>query len=159
MEGWNQLFGITGQVTSAQECARSVVIFAYGLLLVRIAGRRAFARWSAIDIVVAVIIGSSLSRAQTGNAPMLGTMLSSALFMLLHWLLARASAASPAVSRIVEGDPIELVTAGRLDPQRLMKHNVSRAALGEALHHGGIEDAADSRSIVLEPSGTIAVLK
>ncbi len=37
------LFGSTGQITWGQECARAVVIFGYGLVLVRIAGRRIFA--------------------------------------------------------------------------------------------------------------------
>ena len=38
----DNLFGVTGQVTWAQECARAVLIFVYGLALVRLAGRRVF---------------------------------------------------------------------------------------------------------------------
>ena len=32
-----------------------------------------FGRWSALDIVLAIITGSSLSRARTGSAPLWGT--------------------------------------------------------------------------------------
>lgn len=80
----DDLFGITGQVTWVQECARAALIFAYGLLLVRVAGRRAFARWSALDIVVAIIVGSNLSRSLTGSAPLFPTIAATALLMLLH---------------------------------------------------------------------------
>ena len=66
---WNlALFGPTGHITAAQECARTVIVFAYGLLVVRIAGRRLFGKWGALDIIVSLVVGSSLSRAMTGNA-------------------------------------------------------------------------------------------
>ncbi|MGH8291183.1 MAG: hypothetical protein ACREV7_19635 [Steroidobacteraceae bacterium] len=40
----------------------------------RLAGRRTFARWSALDMIVSIIMGSSLSRALTGAAPLGGTI-------------------------------------------------------------------------------------
>jgi len=55
------------------------VIFAFGLALVRLAGRRVFVRWAALDIVVAVVVGSNLSRALTGTAPLGGTLAASTL--------------------------------------------------------------------------------
>ncbi len=53
-----------------QECARAILIFLYGLVLLRLSGRRTFAQWSALDVVLSIIIGSSLSRALTGSAPL-----------------------------------------------------------------------------------------
>ena len=155
---WHDLFGTVGHISWGQECARSVLIFGYGLLLVRIAGRRAFARWSALDIVVAIVVGSSLSRAQTGNAPLLGTIAATALVMLLHWVFARWSAYSPAVSALVEGPAIRLASDGSLNEKARVQHNVSTAALLEALHDKGIEHLQHARAVVLEPSGKIAVL-
>jgi uncharacterized membrane protein YcaP (DUF421 family) len=155
----NELFGTAGHITWLQECARSGVIFGSGLLLVRIAGRRAFARWSALDIVVAIIVGSSLSRAQTGNAPVLQTLAGAAVLMALHWLFARASARSRIVSALVEGPAISLATAGTLNERALLKHNVSAAALLEALRQSGPDDAAKTRAVILEPSGKITVLR
>lgn len=61
------LFGSLGHVSWLQECARAAVIFAYGLVLVRVAGRRVFGKWAALDIIVSVIVGSNLSRALTGK--------------------------------------------------------------------------------------------
>ena len=45
------LVGLTGHVTWWQECVRAVMVFAYGLAIVRIAGRRVFGKWSALDII------------------------------------------------------------------------------------------------------------
>lgn len=69
------IFGQTKQVEWWQELPRAVVIFVYGLLLLRISGRRTFARWSALDIILSVITGSCLGRALTGGAPLEPQML------------------------------------------------------------------------------------
>jgi hypothetical protein len=39
-----------------------------------VAGRRVFGRWAALDIVVAIVVGSNLSRALTGAAQLGGTL-------------------------------------------------------------------------------------
>ena len=62
-------FGTPGHVSAAQECARAVIIFIYGVIAVRLAGRQIFAAWAAPDIIVAIIFGSTLSRALTGTRP------------------------------------------------------------------------------------------
>jgi len=159
MHGLETLFGSRGDVSIAQECARAALVFAYGLLLVRIAGRRVFGRWSAIDIVVSIIVGSNLSRALTGNAPLAGTLCATTLLMALHWLCAQAAARSPALSRLFEGRPLTLGRGGRLVDRGGMRTAISDADLAEALHQAGIERLEDSRLVVLEPSGKISVLK
>ena len=153
------LFGPTGQITWGQECARAVVIFIYGLVLVRIAGRRIFANWAALDIIASIVIGSSLSRALTGNADLGGTLAATTLLMGLHWLLARAAAVSPRLSHLLEGRPVWLSQAGQIETSVLVRHGVSEAALHQALRSAGLEDASKTRLIVLEPSGKISVLK
>ena len=55
MAWFTTAFGQTSHVSVLQECARAVLIFAYGLLLVRVAGRRIFGKWAAIDIIVSII--------------------------------------------------------------------------------------------------------
>ena len=46
------LFGVENHITTAQEAARAVLIFSYGLVLLRISGPRMFGHWSALDIVM-----------------------------------------------------------------------------------------------------------
>src|SRR5919205_1813553 len=96
------IFGSGSDLSWYQECARAALIFVYGLVLVRIAGRRIFGRWSALDIVVSIIIGSNLSRALTGSAQLWGTLAATALLVALHGVLARLVAASPGLSRVIE---------------------------------------------------------
>ncbi len=153
----DDLFGSTGHVTWAQECARAALIFFYGLALVRIAGRRVFGKWAALDIIVSIIIGSNLSRALTGSAALWGTLAATTLLMLLHWVLAHAAARSPRLSRLLEGRSIRLGERGHMDDRTLIRHAVSEADLGEALRGAGLDDASGARLVVLEPSGKIGV--
>jgi uncharacterized membrane protein YcaP (DUF421 family) len=153
------MFGSTGNVSWLQESARAVLIFAYGLLLVRLAGRRVFGRWSALDIVISIIVGSNLSRALTGNSPLFGTLAATTLLMAMHWLLAQGSARSRLLSRIVEGSPIPLAREGDVDKRKLRRQSVSDADLNEALRQSGCERVEETRLIMLEPSGKVSVLK
>ncbi|HEX4738005.1 MAG TPA: hypothetical protein VH331_10645 [Allosphingosinicella sp.] len=154
-----EIFGDHGSLTMAQECARAVLIFAFGLLLVRIAGRRVFGKWSALDIIVSIIIGSNLSRTLTGNAPLWGTLVASTLLMGLHWLLALAAARWSAVSHVLEGRSIELGADGSVADDVRVRHAVSEADLNQALRSKGLRTPEETKLIVLEPSGSINVLK
>lgn len=154
-----QVFGDTGPALWWQECARAVVVFAYGLLIFRIAGRRVFGKWAALDILVSIVAGSNLSRAITGSADLFGTLAATTLLLAMHWVLARMVAASPALSRVIEGAPQVLVRSGGADGAKLSRHAISEADLKEALHAAGLEDMTEARLVVLEPSGKISVLK
>ncbi len=153
------VFGETNHIEWWQEMPRAFVVFVFGLILLRISGKRTFARWSALDIIVSIIVGSSLSRALTGSAPLGGTMLAMILVALLHWLLARSSAYSERFARIVEGGAAILGKSGAVFERQLLQHNISATDMEEALRKEGVADAANTSQITLEPSGVITVLK
>jgi uncharacterized membrane protein YcaP (DUF421 family) len=159
MHTWIQIFGAGPNLTWAQECARGAVIFVFGLIMVRVSGRRSFGRWSPLDIVVSIVVGSSLSRALTGSAALAGTLLAVSLIMVLHWLLARASARWVRLAKIVEGVPIEIGRDGTVDPATLAKQSISEIDLAEALRQGGVGSLSETRVLTLEPSGRITVLR
>src|SRR5919199_1332388 len=126
------VFGPTGHITWAQECARALVVFIYGLALVRVAGRRVFGKWAALDIIVSIVVGSNLSRALTGSADLGGTLAATTLLMALHWLMAQGVARSKRLSHLFEGSVIELARTGRHDPSQFLRHAISEGDLHEA---------------------------
>lgn len=155
------LFGVQNHLSLLQECARAVLIFAYGLLLLRLGGRRIFGHWSALDVIVSIIVGSALARAMTGSAPLPGTMAAAAVLCLLHWLLAQGVARSRLLSRLVEGRAVILADRGRVDRERCKTHMISECDLAEALRQRGLAtDSLDNvNHVTLEPSGRITVVK
>jgi len=153
------LFGTKDSLTWAQEIARAMLIFVYGLLIVRVAGRRIFGKWAALDVIVSLIIGSNLSRALTGSAPLWGTLAASTVLIAVHWLLGHAVARYGWASRLLEGRPIPLAPGGKLDERRRKAHSISQADIGEALRSQGVERVEDARELVLEPSGKLSAIK
>lgn len=159
MQALQAVFGTQQHIVWWQECVRALVVFAYGLGLMRISGRRTFGRWSALDIVVSIVFGSSLSRALTGNAPFGGTLAAMTVLIALHWALARAVTVSPKVADALEGESVTLAEAGTLNDEGMRGFSVSGRDLHEALRGAGILHLAEARLVMLEPSGKISVVK
>lgn len=161
MELFRNLIGPEGNVHLQwpQECLRAVIIFVVGLALVRLSGKRTFSRSSPLDIVVTVIIGSNLSRALTGSAPFVPTLVASALFVALHRVIATLCVGSPWLERIVKGRPVNLIENRRPDAAALKREAVSQADLYELLRSKGVDRPEDVRLAVLENSGQTSVLK
>jgi len=156
------IFGIKDHVSLVQECARAILIFLYGLILLRLSGRRTFGHWSALDIVISIIVGSALGRAMTGSAPLPGTMAAAAVMVGLHVLIASAVARSRRLSRIVEGNPVILIEQGRIDHKARKNAMISECDLSEALRQEGVDGEnglEEVKKMTLEPSGKISVIK
>jgi uncharacterized membrane protein YcaP (DUF421 family) len=75
------------------------------LLLYRVAPRRSFSNQSAQDIVLTVILGSSLSRAFTGKAPLLPTLVATGLVVAFYVGVIAIAPHSQIVSVSAKGAP------------------------------------------------------
>src|SRR5687767_11251754 len=84
-----------------QMSVRAVIIFFYGILLVRLAGKRTFGKYSAFDIVIAIVVGSNMSRTLTGNAPFWETLAATTILALIHFVLGRLALRWRWLGRIV----------------------------------------------------------
>ncbi|MDB5448094.1 MAG: hypothetical protein JWQ97_3411, partial [Phenylobacterium sp.] len=105
-----------------------------------------------------IIIGSSLSRTLTGNAPLLGTLAATSLLLAMHWALGQAAARWSAVSRAVEGLPIPLVRHGQADVRAMRRWSISTADLDEALRQRALHHLSEVETAMLEPSGSISLI-
>jgi uncharacterized membrane protein YcaP (DUF421 family) len=160
MEVFTEILGRDGEPLSwLQMSARAVVVFAFGVVLVRVASKRAFGKWDALDIIVSIVIGSNLSRALTGNAPLLPTLAGSLTLVLLHGLVAHAAVLIRPLGPLLKGTASRLVTDGQVDEAALRRHGIGRHDLEEALRCSGVEDVAKVRAAYLERNGSISVVK
>jgi uncharacterized membrane protein YcaP (DUF421 family) len=155
-------FGTEHHVDLVQACMRAALVFAYGFLILRLGGRRCFGKWSALDFIISIIIGSCLARVITGEAPIAGTFAAVAVMLALHFLLAWAVSHSETMSRIIEGRTIILSHGAEVDEKVRKAHLVSHADIAEAMRDEcleGLEDLRKTKRLHLEPSGKISVVK
>ena len=147
-----------GDATWQQLCARAVILFVVGLIYVRIAGRRTFSHATPLDIVVAIIVGSNLSRAMTGKAPFLSALAATLLLVVLHRLAAMATLRWNWLASVAKSRPAVLVRDGEVDAAALRRHELSREDLLEGLRLEQVEDPAKVRLATLEGNGRISVI-
>ena len=160
MEAFYDLIGQDkGDIAWWQMSARAGIIFLFGLVLVRVAGKRVFGKWTALDIVVSIMIGSNLSRALTGNAPFVETLIATAVLIGLHSVLIMIGVRAPAVGHLLKGRGVRLVTDGSPDARALRRHGIGEHDLEEALRQAGTDDVSIVRAAYLERNGDISVLK
>ena len=156
------LFGLQNHLSAAQEAARAILIFFYGLLLLRLSGPRMFGHWSALDIVISIMVGSALARAMTGSAPLVGTMVAAAAMAFLHVVIAHLVARNNRLAKLVEGEAVTLIDHGDIDHQARKRNKISEADIREALREQGIDGdnkSANVKRMTLEPSGKLSVVK
>lgn len=145
-------------ITWSQMSVRALVIFAIGLAFVRLAGERVFGKWGALDILLAIIIGSNLSRTITGGAPFVPTLAATAVLIGAHALLAYAALWWSPLGGLLKGRPSQLVADGEIDWRAMRRHGVGRGDLEQALRRAGQADTRAVQAAFLERSGDISVI-
>jgi uncharacterized membrane protein YcaP (DUF421 family) len=127
----------------AQLSMRAAVMLAFGILCVRIAGRRTFARASPLDIIVNLIVGSNLSRVITGKANVFPTMAATLTLAMLHRLLSYVTLRKNPISSWIKAHPTVLVRAGVSDQRAMARQGISPDDLLEALRLKQVEMIED----------------
>jgi uncharacterized membrane protein YcaP (DUF421 family) len=141
-----------------QMSIRAAIIFVYAILLYRVAPRRSFSNLSAQDIVLTVILGSSLSRALTGNAPLIPTLVATGLVVALYVGVTAIAPHSQIVSRLMKGRPISLVREGKVDWQAFRNAHLGENDITELLRLNGLRDLSQVEEAHLERNGQVSVI-
>jgi uncharacterized membrane protein YcaP (DUF421 family) len=147
-----------GDATWWQLSIRAVILFVVGVIYLRIAGRRTFSKATPLDIIVALIVGSNLSRAMTGKAPFLPSLAATLTLVLLHRAAAYATLRWNWLAKLMKVGPTVLVRDGEVDEAALRRHGLSHEDLAEGLRLEQAADPAEVRLATLEGGGRISVV-
>jgi uncharacterized membrane protein YcaP (DUF421 family) len=138
---------------------RAIFVFFIWLVIVRLADRRLLGKYSAFDVVLAVMLGSILSRAINGSAPLWGTLAAAAVLVIMHWVLTFLSFHWHAFGHLIKGLPRTLVVDGKVLEDELRRNFITSHDLGEMLRlQGRIEGPAQARLATLERNGQISAI-
>jgi uncharacterized membrane protein YcaP (DUF421 family) len=138
---------------------RAVLVLIFSIALFRLLDRRVFGKYAALDVVVSVLVGSTLSRGITGNAPFIPTLAAVAVLVGAHALLAHLAARYGWFDRLTKGRPILLLRDGHLDRHASHRHNIAEQDVLEALRTKGGRDLAQIEAAYLERSGAISIIR
>ncbi len=143
------------ELTAAQMALRAVVVYVVTVVMVRLGKKRFMGRGTAFD----VILGSTLSRAITGNAPFFPVLAAGGVLIALHWLFSAIAVRWHGFGPLVKGHPQVLIRDGAIDRRAMRQAHVGERDLWEDLRAKGVsrlEQVAEAR---LERSGELSVIK
>jgi len=138
---------------------RTIAVYAFALAAVRLGSKRFLSQASAFDVVVAIMLGSIMSRAITSSAPFWSTLLSGAVLIAVHWLLATFAYRLDWLGPLVKGRSELLVRDGQLNREAMRQAGVSEHDLMQAVRlEAGETDLSRVRQARLERDGSISVV-
>lgn len=139
---------------------RTLMVFIVAVALARLGARRFLAHNAGFDIMVAICLGSVLSRAINGQAAFFPTLGASILLVSLHHALATWAFHSHAFSQWVKGRPRVLVRDGKIDRRAMARAKITDDDLDENLRlHGNVDSTDDVLEARLERNGSVSVVK
>lgn len=139
---------------------RAVIVYAFLLVALRLAGRRELAQMTSFDLVLLLVISNAVQNSiNAGDNSLGGGLLSAVVLVLLNWIVGYSTWRWRGVERVVQGRPLRVVTDGKVHLGALRHELLTLAELRSALRKQGITRISDCRLVVLEPDGTLSAVR
>lgn len=142
-----------------QVVARAVLVYIMGVAVIRVGKSRMIGRFTSLDVIVGIVLGSLLSRGITGDASLSGTFAASAAVVAAHWACTWIACHSHFFGGLVKGHAILLVKNGRMLRSRMHASHISVRDLEAAMRKHGIESVAEVRKAYKERNGEVTIIK
>jgi uncharacterized membrane protein YcaP (DUF421 family) len=139
--------------------ATTAAIYVFLTVAMRLLSRRQLGQLTVIDLVVVLVLGSSVETAMIhGNTSLRAGLVSAATLLVLNRLLTLAFLRSKRLNHIVNGGPVLLVHHGEAVDEHLRRVGMTEDDLLAALRGRGYDGTTGVREAVLETDGTVTVM-
>lgn len=159
--GANWVLGLDADTLESRHMVvRVVVVFVFAVLIVRLGKKRFIGESTAFDVILAVMLGSILSRAITGQSPFVPTLAAAVALVGLHWIFSQISIRWDGFGNLIKGRGRILVRDGKVDWKAMKRSNISKNDLLEALRlKAQLTHWEEVREARLERNGEISVVR
>jgi uncharacterized membrane protein YcaP (DUF421 family) len=142
-----------------QVILRSVAVYLFIVIAIRIFGKKELAQLSVVDLVFILLISNAVQNAMVGNDTSLqgGIVAASALFAM-NFILKRVLYKSKKLDEVLEGKAILLIYKGELQQHNLDNAEISIGELEAAVREHGVQDIQKVDLAMLEADGNISII-
>ena len=142
-----------------EKILRSVIVYLFLVVGLRLAGKRELAQLNPFDLVVLLTLSNTVQNAIIGeDNSVTGGLIGAATLLGVNYLVVRFLFRHERLDRAVEGKPTVLIESGKILPEQMSRELISRAELQEAAHKQGFASLEEVERAVLEPGGTLSFL-
>lgn len=158
---WHRMF--IGEMTPLfmlEIVFRTVVIFAWLLLLLRLSGQRSLTQLGPLELAIVIALGSAAGDPMFyADVPLLHGMLALALVVGMQHVISVLIVRSETVETLLQGIPLEMVRGGVLNLENMRRANLSQEDVFEYLRREGVRQLGEVQRAYLEQNGTFSVFK
>jgi uncharacterized membrane protein YcaP (DUF421 family) len=152
---WADMFHLS--VPVLEKILRPVLVYAFLIVGLRLAGKRELAQLNAFDLVVLLTLSNTVQNAIIGeDNSVSGGLIGAATLLALNYAVVRFLYEHKDLDRLVEGDATVLIENGRVCKAELQKELITMAELEMAAHKQGFSSLDEVDRAVLEPGGTVS---
>ncbi|NJK44208.1 MAG: DUF421 domain-containing protein [Pleurocapsa sp. SU_196_0] len=138
---------------------RTVFMYVFTLILVRLLGKRALTQLSPFEYIIIITLGSAAGDPSFyPEVPLTHAMTVMTMVVILQTVLARFTQRHRTLEVSVEGRTRRLVVDGKIVEASLNAEKMSHSELYATLRAEGVEFLGQVRFAFLEPSGRVNVL-
>jgi uncharacterized membrane protein YcaP (DUF421 family) len=138
---------------------RSMVVYVFLLVLLRITGKRQVGQLAPFDLVLLLVLSNAVQNSMNaGDNSLVGGLISASTLVLLNFAVSLATYRSKKLESLIEGRPQILVHNGKLFEDVVARNNLTHHELNAALRQAGCTSFEDVHTAILENSGTISVV-
>jgi uncharacterized membrane protein YcaP (DUF421 family) len=136
----------------------SIIGFAALIILLRVSGKRTLSKMNVFDFVFVVAVGSVFAATIISKDVTLFEGLSALVSLVgFQTILAKIAAHSRRAERIINGDPVLLLSKGQFIQSALKKERVTEEEVRAAIRSKGVNRVEDVDAVILENDGTLSV--
>ena len=143
-------------VSVAEKVARSVVVYGFLIIILRIAGKRTLGQLTSFDLVVLLLLSNTVQNAIIGNDnSLVGGLLGAVVLVAANYAVVRVLYNHKKAGRAIEGSTSILVHHGKFMESNMKRQLITRAEMESAARRQGIARIADVRVARLEIGGAV----
>lgn len=138
---------------------KTLIIYAYLLLIMRLMGKREVGQLQTFELVVSMIIADVAAvPIYDEKASLLNVIISVGTLFLLHIIIAIINLKSVKGREILCGRPRILIEKGKIDEEALKKEFLTINELQERLREKDVFNLGEVEYVILETSGQISIV-
>ena len=154
---WKDMF-VLG-VPLLEKILRPIVVYAFLVVGLRLAGKRELVQLNPFDLVVLLTLSNTVQNAIIGDDnTVLGGIIGATSLLITNFLVVRFLYGHRKLDQLVEGRADLLIENGKVRTQHLKTELITMAQLEAAARKQGFASLSEVEQCILEPGGTMTFI-
>lgn len=142
-----------------EKVLRTIIIYFFLIVGLRIAGKRELAQLNPFDLVVLLLLSNTVQNAVIGeDNSITGGIIGASTLFIINYVMVRVLYGHQKLDQLIEGEADILVDNGKINHERLKEELITVAELQVAAHKQGIGSLDEVERAILEPGGAISFI-